>query len=66
MQAAIEVTKLTTGKAPNKNQIVFGPRALDIVFADQMPSSHPNGILGAIHGTPLDLAKLFDEKPPVR
>ena len=31
-QAAIEVTKITTGKEPHSKQPVFGSRALDFVF----------------------------------
>ena len=31
-KAAIEVTRLTTGKAPHPKQVVYGERALDLVF----------------------------------
>ena len=31
-KAAIEVTKITTGKAPHPKQVVYGERALDLVF----------------------------------
>ena len=31
-KAAIEVTKLTTGKPPHPKQVVYGERALDLVF----------------------------------
>ena len=31
-KAAIEVTRITTGKAPHPKQVVYGERALDLVF----------------------------------
>ena len=31
-KAAIEVTKITTGKAPHPKQVVYGERAVDLVF----------------------------------
>ena len=31
-KAAIEVTRLTTGKAPHPKQVVYGERAVDLVF----------------------------------
>ncbi len=51
-QAAIEVTKITTGKEPHAKQPVFGARALDFVF-DLAPEE-------------FDLAEFFGEKAPVR
>ena len=54
-QAAIEVTRITTGQDPPKRQPVFGPRSVDIVFGTQ---------LGNVKG--FDLAEFFGEKPPIR
>ncbi|XP_071792114.1 uncharacterized protein [Asterias amurensis] len=51
-QAAIEVTKITTGKEPHSKQPVFGARALDFVF-DLSPEE-------------FDLSEFFGEKAPVR
>ena len=51
-QAAIEVTKITTGKEPHSKQPVFGSRALDFVF-DLSPEE-------------FDLSEFFGEKAPVR
>jgi len=51
-KAAINVTKITTGKKPHNKQPVFGPRATDFVF-DLKPEE-------------FDLASFFGEKAPVR
>lgn len=51
-KAAIEITKISTGKAPDSKQPVFGTRALDYVFhlgKDQF-----------------DLSTFFGEKAPIR
>ena len=52
-EAAIEVTKLTTGKHPSPKQCVYGERAADLVF----------GFLGIGN---FDLAKFFGIKTPDR
>ena len=51
-QAAINVTKITTGELPHKNQPIYGTRALDFVY-DLNPED-------------FDLAKFFGEEPPTR
>ena len=51
-KAAINVTKITTGKMPHDKQPVFGPRATDFVF-DLKPEE-------------FNLAEFFGEKAPVR
>ena len=52
IQAAIEVTRITTGKEPPHRQIVFGPRALDAVFA--------------MDEAGFNLADFFEERAPIR
>ncbi|XP_071491076.1 uncharacterized protein [Diadema antillarum] len=51
-QAAINVTKITTGTDPHIKQPIFGARAVDFVY-DLQPEE-------------FDLAKFFGEKAPVR
>lgn len=53
--AAVEITKLTIGCEPHKRQVVYGPRALDVVFSSQMGPTKD-----------FDLAEFFGEKAPVR
>ena len=58
--AAIEVTKITTGIPPHPRQCLYGERALDSVFDF-------GGIAGGrsrLHS--FDLAKFFGEVPPIR
>ncbi|XP_071491060.1 uncharacterized protein [Diadema antillarum] len=51
-QAAVNVTKITTGKDPHIKQPIFGARAIDFVFTLQPED--------------FDLARFFGEKAPVR
>ena len=51
-KAAINVTNITTGEPPYKNQPIYGTRALDMVF-DMNPEE-------------FDLADFFGEEAPVR
>ena len=51
-QAAINVTRITTGKDPHIKQPIFGGRALDFVFD--------------LNQEEFDLAEFFGEKGPVR
>ena len=51
-QAAINVTKITTGQLPHSKQPIFGQRAIDFVY-DLRPEE-------------FDFAAFFGEKAPVR
>lgn len=50
--AAINVTKITTGKDPHPTQPIYGSRALDLVFE--------------MGNDKFDLASFFEEKTPMR
>jgi len=54
-EAAMRVTRITTGADPPRRQIVFGPRSVDIVFGFQT-GDKPG----------FNLAKFFGEKAPIR
>ena len=53
--AAIEVTKITTGKPPHPKQVLYGERAIDLVFG-----------AGAMGGESFDVAKFFGVETPNR
>jgi len=56
-EAAQEVTKITTGFPPYNRQVVYGERALDMVFG--VPNFPPGK-------QEFDIAKFFGEEPPIR
>ncbi|KAL9952348.1 hypothetical protein ACROYT_G039591 [Oculina patagonica] len=58
--AASNVTKITTGLPPHPKQVIYGKRALDIVFDLGGISCGKDG------ETDFDLAKFFGEEAPVR
>ena len=53
--AARKVTKITTGKNPHPKQVLYGERALDMVFGFPLQVVRE-----------FDMAKFFGEKPPNR
>ena len=58
--AAINVTKITTGMLPAPKQIIYGSRALDLVF-------NIGGIAGGItREDEFDMAKFFGEEQTIR
>jgi len=58
--AAINVTKITTGMPPAPKQIIYGSRALDLVF-------NIGGIAGGItREDEFDMAKFFGEERKIR
>ena len=58
--AAINVTEITSGAKPHPKQVIYGERALDLVFDF-------NDIAGGRGDSDdFDLAVFFGEKPPVR
>ena len=52
--AAIEITKITTGKPPHPKQVLYGERAIDMVFGA--------GAMGG--GDCFDMAKFFGVETP--
>ena len=54
--AAIEITKITTGKPPHPKQVLYGERAIDLVFG--------SGAMGG--GDCFDLAEFFGVETPNR
>ena len=56
-EASQEVTRITTGFEPYNRQVVYGERALDMVFG--VPNFPPGK-------QEFDIAKFFGEKPPIR
>ena len=59
-EAAINVTKFTTGNPPHSKQAIYGERALDLAFGF-------GKIAGGVCGkNDFDLAKFFGIDPPVR
>ena len=56
-KAAQEITRITTGFEPHSTQIVYGERALDMVFG--FPHLQPDK-------QEFDVAKFFGEEPPIR
>jgi hypothetical protein len=56
-QAATNVTKITTGFPPHPKQVVYGERALDMVFG--MPNFAPDK-------TEFNIAEFFGEEPVMR
>lgn len=54
-EAAVNVTVITTGKAPHSRELIYGERALDLWFAGEEYGN-----------TEFDLALFFGEKAPVR
>ena len=57
--AARNVTEVTSGAKPHPKQVIYGDRALDLVF-------DLSNIAGGKHSGDFDLAEFFGEKPPVR
>ena len=58
--AAINVTRITTGRDPHPKQVIYGDRALDLSFDF-------GGIGGGIlDKKEFDMAKFFDEEAPIR
>ena len=57
-RAAAEITKVTTGKAPHPKQVLYGERALDMVFE--------LGSMGQGGNGQFDVAAFFGEEPPRR
>ena len=57
-RAAAEITKVTTGEAPHPKQVLYGERALDMVFE--------LGSIGQAENGSFDVATFFGEKPPRR
>lgn len=56
-EASREVTRITTGFEPYNKQVVYGERALDMVFgAPNFPPGKQE----------FDIAKFFGEEPPIR
>ena len=60
-QAAINVTKLTTGLPPHPRQTVYGERALDVVFDEESGMG-----IGGVPEMLFDLEKFFGVKAPTR
>ena len=63
-EAAIRVTRITTGREPHVKKPIYGERALDLSFDF-------GGIAGGIEsemdaGDDLDLANFFNEVAPIR
>ena len=56
-KAAQEVTRITTGFEPYKRQVVYGERAVDMVFG--VPNFPPGK-------EEFDIATFFGEEPPIR
>ena len=52
---AIEITKITTGKPPHPKQVLYGERAIDLVFG-----------AGSMGGDAFDLAEFFSIETPNR
>ena len=56
-KAAQEVTRITTGFEPYNRQVVYGERAVDMIFG--IPNFPPGK-------EEFDIAKFFGEEPPIR